>query len=59
MAIGVSRGGGQAECSLAGPASGLYLLLWNRCDPAAAGVTVSGDPAALQIWQDGTRVTWA
>ena len=29
---------GESRCELTGPAAGLYLLLWNRADPAAAGV---------------------
>jgi hypothetical protein len=36
----------------------LYLRLWNRADPAAAGVTVSGDPRVLQAWRDGVQVRW-
>ncbi|MEP7022423.1 MAG: maleylpyruvate isomerase family mycothiol-dependent enzyme [Actinomycetota bacterium] len=58
-AANVSRGQGPADCSLAGPASGLYQLLWNRCDPATAGVTVTGDAAVLQAWRDGMHVTWS
>jgi uncharacterized protein (TIGR03083 family) len=48
-----------AACALTGPASGLYLLLWNRADPDAAGITVSGDERVLRAWRDGMRVTWA
>jgi uncharacterized protein (TIGR03083 family) len=50
--------GNQADCTLTGPAAGLYLLLWNRADPAAARVAVSGDAALLRCWQEGVRVTW-
>ncbi len=49
---------GESRCELTGPAAGLYLLLWNRADPAAAGVTVSGDEAVLRAWSAGMRVTW-
>jgi uncharacterized protein (TIGR03083 family) len=49
---------GESWCELTGPAAGLYLLLWNRADPAAAGVTVSGDEAVLRAWSAGMRVTW-
>jgi uncharacterized protein (TIGR03083 family) len=56
--VRVSRGGGPADCTLAGPAAALYLRLWNRADPAAAGVTVSGDPRVLQAWRDGVQVRW-
>ena len=34
----------EAGCTVSGPASGLYLYLWNRADAARAGVTVAGDP---------------
>jgi uncharacterized protein (TIGR03083 family) len=47
-----------AMCALAGPASGLYRLLWNRAEPDSADVQVSGDSAVLQAWRDGMRVTW-
>jgi uncharacterized protein (TIGR03083 family) len=63
LAVSVRRGEGQArsesgQCALAGPAAGLYLLLWNRAAPAAAGVQVSGDRAVLESWQNGMCVTW-
>jgi uncharacterized protein (TIGR03083 family) len=52
--------GGQEEagCTVSGPASGLYLYLWNRADAAAAGVTVTGDPGLLSAWQSSVRVRW-
>ena len=49
---------GQAACTVTGPASGLYQLLWNRGDATAAGVTVSGDGALAQSWRDGIRIRW-
>jgi uncharacterized protein (TIGR03083 family) len=54
----VQRGPGPAACTLAGPASGLYQLLWNRCDVATAGVTVSGDGRLAASWRDGIRIRW-
>jgi uncharacterized protein (TIGR03083 family) len=48
----------QAEpacCLVSGPASAVYLFLWNR---AEADVTVSGDPAILGQWKQGVRVRW-
>ena len=60
--IGVGRGPGavaNVRCTLAGPASGLYLTLWNRCDPDAAGVTVEGDRTVLRAWPQEMTVTWA
>jgi uncharacterized protein (TIGR03083 family) len=52
--------GGQEEagCTVSGPASGLYLYLWNRADAARAGVTVAGDPGLLFAWQSSVRVRW-
>ena len=47
-----------AACVVSGPASGLYLFLWNRTDAAQAGVTISGDPGFLRSWQSSVRVRW-
>jgi uncharacterized protein (TIGR03083 family) len=58
LAFAVERGRAPADCTLTGPAAGLYLLLWNRADPDAARVTVSGDAGVLAAWQHGMRVTW-
>ena len=53
------RGDGAADCTLAGPAAGLYLVLWNRAEPGAATeVTISGDAALAASWRDGMQVTW-
>jgi hypothetical protein len=41
-----------------GPASGVYLLLWNRSVAAQAGVTISGDTHFLDLWQSSVRVRW-
>jgi uncharacterized protein (TIGR03083 family) len=49
---------GPAACTVAGPASGVYLFLWNRSDAAQAGVTISGDPGFLERWQSSVRVRW-
>jgi uncharacterized protein (TIGR03083 family) len=57
VATSVQRGGGAADCTLTGPASALYLLLWNRQGPDG-GVTVSGDADLLKSWQAAVRVTW-
>jgi uncharacterized protein (TIGR03083 family) len=50
--------GAPAACTVAGPASGLYLFLWNRSDAARAGVTISGDPGFFELWQSSVRVRW-
>jgi uncharacterized protein (TIGR03083 family) len=48
-----------ADCTVSGPASGLYLYLWNRSDPATAGISITGDPAFLTGWQSSVRVRWS
>jgi uncharacterized protein (TIGR03083 family) len=47
-----------ADCVVAGPASGVYLFLWNRIPAAGAGIGVSGDPAVLAAWGERVRVRW-
>jgi uncharacterized protein (TIGR03083 family) len=50
---------GPADCTVAGPAADLYLLLWNRRDPGdLPAVELTGDPAVLERWRRGVRVTW-
>jgi uncharacterized protein (TIGR03083 family) len=59
--IGAGRGPGEmasARCTLTGPASALYLTLWNRSDPDVAGVMVEGDRAVLRAWPEKMTVTW-
>jgi uncharacterized protein (TIGR03083 family) len=58
LAASVQRGRAASDCTLTGPADGLYRLLWNRADPAAAGVEVSGDAAVLAAWQAGMHLVW-
>ena len=53
------RGHDQADTVISGPATGLYLLLWNRHDAATAGVTVSGNADVLRLWRDCVQVRWA
>ena len=48
-----------ADCTVSGPASGVYLFLWNRSDAAAAQVSITGDPAFLAGWQSSVRVRWS
>jgi uncharacterized protein (TIGR03083 family) len=57
-AAAVSRGQATADCTLAGPASALYPLLWNRYDLTTAGITVTGDETVLRAWRDGMRIRW-
>jgi uncharacterized protein (TIGR03083 family) len=53
---GVSRGAGRADCAITGPASDLYLTLWNRRPPG--GLRVAGDPAVLGAFSRALRITW-
>jgi uncharacterized protein (TIGR03083 family) len=48
-----------AACTVSGPASGLYLYLWNRAVAAEADVTVTGDPALLASWQASVKIRWS
>ncbi len=48
-----------AGCTVSGPASGLYLYLWNRLKAGPAGVTVVGDDSLLAAWQASVRVRWS
>jgi uncharacterized protein (TIGR03083 family) len=60
-AASVRRGSGTApaDCTLAGPAAGLYQVLWNRAEPGeATQVAAGGDAAVLRSWRDHRRVTW-
>jgi uncharacterized protein (TIGR03083 family) len=50
---------GSPTCMVTGPASGVYLFLWNRSDAAPAGVTISGDTGFLELWQSSVRVRWS
>jgi uncharacterized protein (TIGR03083 family) len=46
-------------CTVTGPASGLYLFLWNRGDAASTGVTIDGAPEILAAWKSAVRVRWS
>jgi uncharacterized protein (TIGR03083 family) len=54
-----AAGAPSADCVITGPASGLYLFLWNRCDAAAAHVVISGNPDVVAAWNSGFRVRWS
>ena len=56
--IQAHRGPGPGGCTVSGPASGLYLFLWNRSGDAQASVTVTGDRGFLTAWQSSVRVRW-
>jgi hypothetical protein len=44
---------------VSGPASGLYLYLWNRADAAAADIAVTGNPTLLASWQASVKIRWS
>jgi uncharacterized protein (TIGR03083 family) len=48
-----------AACTVVGPASGVYLFMWNRSDAAQTDITISGDPGFLDLWQSSVRVRWS
>ncbi len=55
----VSSGAGDADCTITGAASDLYLLLWNRLSPADAAVDVEGDRKVLDLWRSKAIVSWS
>ncbi|MGI9625020.1 MAG: maleylpyruvate isomerase family mycothiol-dependent enzyme [Acidimicrobiales bacterium] len=52
-----SREGGDADVTVAGTASDLYLRFWNRTDDSK--VSVTGDTGLLDLWRDHCRVRWS
>ena len=54
---GVSRGTGRADCDVTGPASELYLMLWNRAP--ADRLDVTGDPSILAVFGRALQITWS
>jgi uncharacterized protein (TIGR03083 family) len=47
-----------AGCTVIGPASGLYLYLWNRIGATEADIATTGDPALLASWLAAVKVRW-
>jgi len=56
-APGVSRSTGRADCEVTGPASELYLMLWNR--GPADRLQVTGDPGILAAFGRALQITWS
>jgi uncharacterized protein (TIGR03083 family) len=52
-----TRAGGDAECTVEGTASDLYLFVWNRL--GAGDLAVDGDPEVLGLWREQVRITWS
>lgn len=55
--ITTSREAGPADVTVTGPATALYLALWNRGDDPA--VDVVGDRELLDLWHTNHRVRWS
>ena len=49
---------GPVGCELAGPASSLYRLMWNRAGAGLADVALDGDDQLLRDWRTGMSVDW-
>ncbi|WP_432986446.1 maleylpyruvate isomerase family mycothiol-dependent enzyme [Dactylosporangium sp. CA-233914] len=47
---------GAADCTLTGPASALYLALWNRRDPQ--GLDIRGEESVLSLWREKATIRW-
>lgn len=56
---GVTTSGGKrpADVTLVGPASDLYLSLWNRGDDST--IEVAGTSDLLNTWHEGHRIRWS
>ena len=46
-----------ADCSVAGTASDIHLLLWNRLSPD--GLDVRGDDQVLRRWRQHAQIHWS
>ena len=53
----VTRGEAAGNCTVSGTASDLYQFLWNRRPRDA--MTIDGDAAVLDLWQEKARITWS
>ena len=47
-----------ADATVTGTASDLFLLLWNRLDLAAPSLRIEGDPVVPALWRDNVAVRW-
>ncbi len=56
--VAAHRGPAPADCVVAGGASDLYLLLWNRIEPAETTILITGDTEVLRQWRASMQVRW-
>jgi len=56
-AVEVRKEHASANCTVSGPASDLYLLVWNRRRPE--GLDVEGDESLLTFWRETVQVRWS
>ena len=47
---------GDADCTLSGPAEGLYRAVWHR---GGESLDVEGDPSVLEAWWQAVRPRWS
>ena len=45
-----------ADCVVSGPASDIYLALWNRC--SIDGLQITGDRRVVDLLRDSVQVRW-
>jgi MDMPI C-terminal domain len=57
-ARGSDSSAGDPDATVTGPASDLYLLLWNRSPAGDGDVSVAGDADLLKSWPERMHVTW-
>jgi MDMPI C-terminal domain len=58
-AVHVERGGSSgADATVRGPASAVYLVLWNRAGRDDGDVSVEGDSDLVKSWQERLHITW-
>jgi uncharacterized protein (TIGR03083 family) len=52
----VSAEHSDADCTLSGAVSDLYLLVWNR--GATDSITVAGDASLVDLWRSSVQIRW-
>jgi len=55
--VEVTREQGEADCSVSGQASDLFLFLWNR--RGTDGLDVDGDRSLLELWRERVQMRWS